>query len=60
MQCAFAAAPTLRSQYKPANAPIQLTGEVSISKRNIPVTLSLRDTDVKQVLRMLADQADST
>lgn len=36
---------------------IKLRAETSISKKNTPVTLSLRDSDVKQVLRMFADKA---
>ena len=34
-----------------------LKGEVSITQKNIPVSISLRDSDVKQVLRMFADKA---
>lgn len=34
-----------------------LKGEVSITNKNIPVSISLRDSDVKQVLRMFADKA---
>ena len=36
---------------------LNLKGEVNITKRNIPISLSLRDSDVKQVLRMFADKA---
>lgn len=36
---------------------IKLQAETSITKKNIPVTISLRDSDVKQVLRMFADKA---
>lgn len=36
---------------------LQLQGDVSFTKKNTPVTLSLRDSDVKQVLRMFADKA---
>ncbi len=36
---------------------IQLKADISITKSNEPVSLSLRDSDVKQVLRMFADKA---
>lgn len=36
---------------------IKLRAETSISKKNSPVTLSLRDSDIRQVLRMFADKA---
>lgn len=36
---------------------LDLYGNVSITNRNIPINLSLRDSDVKQVLRMFADKA---
>ena len=36
---------------------LKLEGDISISKGNPKVTLSLRDSDVKQVLRMFADKA---
>lgn len=36
---------------------LDLYGKVSITTRNIPINLSLRDSDVKQVLRMFADKA---
>lgn len=36
---------------------LKLEGDVSISKVNPKVTLSLRNSDVKQVLRMFADKA---
>ncbi len=36
---------------------LDLYGKVSITDRNIPINLSLRDSDVKQVLRMFADKA---
>lgn len=44
---------------RPLNAEtsLQLRGDVSFTKKNIPVSLSLRDSDVKQVLRMFADKA---
>ena len=40
-----------------ANDPIKLRADVSITDSKDPVTLSLRDSDVKQVLRMFADKA---
>ena len=40
-----------------APSTTSLKGEVAITQRNIPVNLSLRDSDVKQVLRMFADKA---
>lgn len=40
-----------------APSVLNLKGEVNITKRNIPISLSLRDSDVKQVLRMFADKA---
>lgn len=36
---------------------LDLYGNVSITRKNIPINLSLRDSDVKQVLRMFADKA---
>lgn len=36
---------------------LKLEGDICISKKNPKVTLSLRDSDVKQVLRMFADKA---
>lgn len=36
---------------------LDLYGKISITDRNIPINLSLRDSDVKQVLRMFADKA---
>ena len=36
---------------------IRLTGDVSFTTKKSPVTLSLRDSDVTQVLRMFADKA---
>ncbi len=40
-----------------APSVLNLKGEVNITKRNIPISLSLRESDVKQVLRMFADKA---
>ena len=34
-----------------------LTGDVRLTNKNDQITLSLRDSDVKQVLRMFADKA---
>ena len=51
------ASPALRSEYKPSSEVVPLQGEVSFSHGSDPVTVSLRDTDVRQVLRMLADKA---
>lgn len=39
------------------DSSLQLRGDVSFTKKNVPVSLSLRDSDVKQVLRMFADKA---
>ena len=36
---------------------LDLYGKVSITNRNIPISLSLRNSDVTQVLRMFADKA---
>lgn len=36
---------------------IRLKADISITDANDPITLSLRDSDVKQVLRMFADKA---
>lgn len=40
-----------------APTTMSLKGEISITQKNIPVSISLRDSDVKQVLRMFADKA---
>jgi type II secretory pathway component GspD/PulD (secretin) len=40
-----------------SNGNIRLTGDVSFTSKQSPVTLSLRDSDVSQVLRMFADKA---
>lgn len=47
--------PVLREN--PQMTSLKLEGDISISKANPKVTLSLRDSDVKQVLRMFADKA---
>lgn len=36
---------------------VRLKADIAITSANIPVSLSLRDSDVKQVLRMFADKA---
>lgn len=47
--------PALRGAIKPTS--LKLEGDISISKKNPNISLSLRDSDVKQVLRMFADKA---
>lgn len=47
--------PVLRGVNQPSS--IKLEGDVSLSKKNPKISLSLRNSDVKQVLRMLADKA---
>lgn len=47
--------PVLRSPVKPSS--LKLEGDISISKKNPKISLSLRNSDVKQVLRMFADKA---
>jgi len=47
--------PVLRENNQPTS--LKLEGDISISKANPKVSLSLRDSDVKQVLRMFADKA---
>lgn len=51
----FEQKPQLRDENQ--NSSLQLRGDVSFTKKNTPITLSLRDSDVKQVLRMFADKA---
>ena len=46
--------PVLREN-KPMS--LKLKGDVSLTNKKIPINLSLRDSDVKQVLRMFADKA---
>ena len=48
--------PELRDE-QPNEFSLRLKGDVSFTKKNIPVSISLRDSDVKQVLRMFADKA---
>ena len=52
---AVAEKPSLRDNS--STESIQLKADISITKVNQPVNLSLRDSDVKQVLRMFADKA---
>lgn len=47
--------PVLRQEVK--SSALKLEGDIAISKKNPKVSLSLRDSDVKQVLRMFADKA---
>ncbi len=47
--------PLLRDTAK--TSALKLEGDISITKGNPKINLSLRDSDVKQVLRMLADKA---
>lgn len=48
--------PQLRGLYSNPNN-IKLEGEVSLNKGNQIISVSLRDSDVRQVLRMFADKA---
>lgn len=48
-------APVLRNDN--ANFTMRLKGDVAYIKSEDPITLSLRDSDVQQVLRMFADKA---
>ena len=41
----------------PYKSSMLLTGNVKLTENNDKITLSLRDSDVKQVLRMFADKA---
>src|SRR5574344_221605 len=50
------AKPTLRA-INQRHMDLKLEGDIAISKRNPKISLSLRDSDVKQVLRMFADKA---
>ena len=45
------------SSYSPAKTSMLLTGDVRLTDNDETITLSLRDSDVKQVLRMFADKA---
>ena len=48
--------PILRNENNTINS-LRLKGDVSFTDKNIPISISLRDSDVKQVLRMFADKA---
>ena len=48
--------PVLRNE-EPSLNSLRLKGDVSFTEKNIPISISLRDSDVKQVLRMFADKA---
>ena len=48
--------PILRNEESSINS-LRLKGDVSFTDKNIPISISLRDSDVKQVLRMFADKA---
>ncbi len=48
--------PALRTEYKSADS-IQLDGAVSLTNGNRRISVSLRDSDLKQALRMIADKA---
>ena len=54
-QCAYSDS-SYYSAYAGTNA-MPLAGDVSLTDKNQSITLSLRDSDVKQVLRMFADKA---
>lgn len=47
--------PALRGASQPSS--LKLEGDISITKKNPKISLSLRNSDVKQVLRMFADKA---
>lgn len=62
MLIAFTAPSTLalssyESAVPTARSSMLLTGDVNLTESNNDITLSLRDSDVKQVLRMFADKA---
>lgn len=50
-------APAKKAAFTSTSSLLKLEGEINISKGNPKVNLSLRDSDVKQVLRMFADKA---
>lgn len=50
----YVSKPTLRSAEP---SVVDLYGGVAITQQNVPISLSLRDSDVTQVLRMFADKA---
>lgn len=49
--------PKLRNSSDSGEYSLQLKGDVSYIKTKTPISISLRDSDVKQVLRMFADKA---
>ncbi len=49
--------PVLRGEASSGEYSLKLKGDVSYIKTKTPVSISLRDSDVKQVLRMFADKA---
>ena len=49
------AKPVIRQEV--AENTLRLKGDVSFTDKDIPISISLRDSDVKQVLRMFADKA---
>ena len=51
------AAPQLRGMQEDSKKEIRLTGGVSIADKDAMISLSLRNSDVRQVLRMLADKS---
>lgn len=55
IQYGESARPVIRQEV--AENTLRLKGDVSFTDKNIPVSISLRDSDVKQVLRMFADKA---
>ncbi len=48
--------PALRNEYKSAN-DIRLDGAVSLTNGDRKISVSLRDSDVRQTMRMIADKA---
>lgn len=60
MLLAFSAPTTLVASaydYQPYSSSTVLSGDVKLTDSNNKITLSLRESDVKQVLRMFADKA---
>ena len=49
--------PSLPKSIQGGNKNLSFTQDIKISSANPPITLSLRNSDVKQVLRMFADKA---
>ena len=56
IQYGEAGKPVLRNEDNGLSS-LKLKGDVSFTDKNIPISISLRDSDVKQVLRMFADKA---